>query len=410
MINITAMSIDLTPATYFAQRALSHAQILARNPRPSATDAEKQAAEYAQVQLGSLEIEDVRLQPFLGLRSIWLFLALAFGLALVGHAAFWMLRHPLGDLPAVLISLFFLGLSGYLLWRKFTFRDYPLRTSLPHGPSQNVIAVLPPAGEVRQRLVLVSHLDSHRAVFWFANDILVKLFALSSVVTIYGVYLAGMLYVLAVLTHWQVFGWLGLVLALFHFLGWFTGVTADLGMYSPGANDNAASIGTLLALAERLMGQPLQHTQVWLAFTGCEETGCDGMLALLKEYGDTLKEALFLDFEQVGIGDQLIYLHDEGGVRRRNIPPDVERLVQEVGQTFGIRRTSTLASGAFTEGGTLWEHGYKAVCLLAKRQGSPLMPEWHRLTDIPSRLQVESLGRIHDLAWQILQKVDSQAG
>jgi hypothetical protein len=400
------MSTDLTPGSHFAQRALSHAQILAQSPRGSATAAEKQAAEYSQAQLRSLGIEDVRLQPFLGLRSIWLFLALAFGLALVGHAAFWLLPHPAGELPALLVSLLAFGLSGILLWRKFTFRDFPLRTTLPHAPSQNIIAVIPPVGEVRQRLVLVGHLDSHRAVFWFANDLLVVLFALSSVVTIYGVYLAILLYVFAVLTHLQVFAWFGLALALFHFLGWFTGVTADLGQYSPGANDNASSVGTILALAERLKEQPLQHTQVWLALTGCEETGCDGMLALLKEHGETLKEALFLDFEQVGIGERLVYLHDEGSVRHRSIPPDVEALVQEVGQPFGLRPASTFISGAFTEAGTLWEHGFKAVCLLAQRQGSPLMPEWHRLTDTPNRLQTETLGRVHDLAWQILQKVD----
>ena len=110
-------------------------------------------------------------------------------------------------------------------------------------------------------------------------------------------------YFLAVLTRWQLFAWLGLILAVFHFLGWFTGVTADLGRYSPGANDNASGVGTILALAERLKGQPLEHTEIWLAFTGCEESGCDGVLALIKEHGNALREALFIDFEMVGIGD-----------------------------------------------------------------------------------------------------------
>ena len=31
-----------------------------------------------------------------------------------------------------------------------------------------------------RRVVFVGHLDSHRAVFWFANNFLVTLFALSS--------------------------------------------------------------------------------------------------------------------------------------------------------------------------------------------------------------------------------------
>jgi hypothetical protein len=283
----------------------------------------------------------------------------------------------------------------------------PLRL-LPHGPSQNVSTSR--RAEVRQRVVLIGHLDSHRAVFWFANDWLVRAFALSEPLAIYGVYAAPLLYLLALLTRWPVFGWLGAALALVHLMTWFTGVTADLGPYSPGANDNASAVGTALALAERLQHEPLQHTEVWLALTGCEETGCDGMVAFLEANREKLKDALVLDFELVGIGEQLVYLHDEGAVRRRSIQPDVERLVQEAGGPFGLRPASTLTTGAFTEAGTAWEYGFQAVCLLAQRQGSPLMPEWHRLTDTAERLEPEALARAHDVGWAILKKIDEVAG
>jgi hypothetical protein len=400
------MNTGSLPPSHYAQRAFNYAQTLARNPRGSATQAEKQAAEYSLNKLNSLGIEDVKLEPFIGLRSIWLFIALAFGFALVGHAAFWLLRGPTGDYPALLVSLLAFGLSGFLLWRKFTFRDYPLRNSLPHGQSQNVVAVIPPEGDVKRRVVLVGHLDSHRAVFWFATNILTFLFAVLSIVTLYGVYLAMLLYSLAILTHVQFFAWLGLVLALFHFLGWFTGVTADLGRYSPGANDNASGVGTILALAERLSEEPLQNTEIWLAFTGCEESGCDGMLSLIKEHGRTLKEALFIDFEMVGIGDGIRYIQDEGNLKRNHIAKEVEAIVKQVGEPFGIKPASTPPVGAFTEGGTLWEYGYKAVCLSAQYHNSPILPEWHRLTDTPDRLQVEALERIHSLALALLRRLD----
>ena len=400
------MNSNLVDPFHFGQHALSHAQMLAKEGRGSATAAEKKAAEYVQGQLKLLGFENVRMQPFHGLRSIWLFLALAFGLALVGHAAFWLLRQPMGNLLALSVSLLAFSLSGYLLWRKFTFRDYPLRTALPHAPSQNVIAVIPPASEVRRCLVLVAHLDSHRAVFWFATNFLVTLFAIAAVVSIYGVYLAIPLYAMAVVTHQQVFAWPGLVLALFHFLAWFTGVSADLGRYSPGANDNAAAVGTILALAERLKAQPLQNTEVWLAFTGCEESGCDGMLALLKENGDALKDALFMDIEMVGIGDSLCYIQEEGNLHRQTIPEQVEALVKEVGKPYGIHSIRTPPVGAFTEAGTLWAYDFKAVCLSAHYQGSPILPEWHRMTDIPDRLQVTTLDRVQKLIWDLLRRFD----
>jgi hypothetical protein len=359
-----------------------------------------------QGQLAALGIADVRVQRFNGLRSIWLFLSLVFGLALVGHAAYWLLRPALAaPLLAWAVCLAAFGLGSYLLWRKFTFRSYPLQGSLPHGPSQNVLAVLPAAQEACRRVLLVSHLDSHRAVFWFSTDWLVRLFALSEPVALLGICIAPLLYALAALSGWQAFAWLGAVLALFHFIGWFTGVTADLGPYSPGANDNAAAAGTLLALAERLQAEPLPHTEVWLAFTGCEETGCDGMRSLLAEHRAALQEALILDLELAGIGDQLVYMHDEGVVRRRSIDPQVERLLQEAGQAFDLRPVSTRGTGAFTEAGCAWEHGFhRAVCLLAQRRGSPLMPEWHRLSDVPERLQACTLERMHALVWEILRQ------
>ena len=400
------METGAQPSSNYAQSALTYAQKLAATPRGSATEAEKQAAEYVQAQLISTGVTDIQLQPFSGERSIWLFVALAFGLALVGHAAYWLLRRPASNLAALIIALLALGFSGYLIWRKFSLQDYPLHNALPHAASQNVVAVIRPAGETRQRVVLVAHLDSHRAVFWFASDLMVRLFGIVSIIAIAGVYAAIPVYVLAALTPYQIFSWLGIILAGFHFLGWFTGVTADLGRYSPGANDNASSVGTLLALAERLKVQPLQNTEIWLAFTGCEESSGDGTLELIKEHGAQLKEAVFVDFEMVGIGEEISYIREEGNLSRYTIPQELEMLVKEVGQEFGLGPVSTPFVGASTECSILLKHGFKAVCLVGHRRGSSFLPEWHRLTDTPDRLQQGALQRIHTLAWDLLQRLD----
>jgi hypothetical protein len=52
------------------------------------------------------------------------------------------------------------------------------------------------------------------------------------------------------------------------------------------ANDNALRDGT--RLARNLVLQPLDHTTVWLAFTGCEEVGDLGMGAFLDAHEDEL--------------------------------------------------------------------------------------------------------------------------
>ncbi|NJD59735.1 MAG: Zn-dependent exopeptidase M28, partial [Anaerolineae bacterium] len=255
-------------------------------------------------------------------------------------------------------------------------------------------------------VVLVAHLDSHRAVFWFASDFLVRLFGPIGMMAILGIFLAIPEYLLAGLTDWPAFGWLGICLAGFHFLGWFTGVTADLGPYSPGANDNASSVGALLALAGRLAEQPLKNTEVWLAFTGCEESSGDGIQALMATYGNELKEAWFIDLEMVGIGDTLNYIREEGSLRRVTISQEMETLLKKVGQPYGLKADKTPLVGASTECSLLLDRGFNAARLIASRTGSTLMPEWHRMTDTPSKLQPAALERIQGLVWDILQRLD----
>jgi hypothetical protein len=359
--------------------------------------------------LSHLGFGKLHFQEFIGLRSIWFFLAMVFGFALLGHAAFWLLRFPLGMLPALLISLAAFTFSGFMLFRKFTFRDYPLQNTMPHGPSQNVIAILPAQGEKLQQVVLIGHLDSHRAVIWFASDPLVKVYSILSIIAIYGVFLAPLVYLLVAVTGFIPATWFGVALALVHFSAWFTGMTADLGLYSPGANDNAAAVGTLLALAERIQDQPLQHTEVWLAFTGCEETGCDGMKKFLDVHQKELSRALFVDFELIGIGKRLVYVRSEGVVRKVNISPDMERLIQDLGDEVPLQPLKGIGAGVFTEMGVVWERGLQGFCLVALQEGSDLLPEWHRLTDIPDRLELEALERVHATTWNLLQKLDKTA-
>jgi hypothetical protein len=401
----------MIPDLHWGQRALSYIQSildLAPAGRGSATASEARAAEYVREQLATLGVPVVRQQEFSGLRSIWLFLASAYGIALIGHAAFWVLRTPLGNGLALCVSILAFATGGYLMLRKTTFHAYPLRNSLPHGPSQNVVAVMPAGGDTRRKVVLTAHLDSHRAVWLFATDPLLLFYFATSPLGVYGLIFSPLFYALAVLANLPSLAWIGLIPILSHFIGWFTGVTADLGPYSPGANDNASAVGTLLSLVERLRQAPLAHTEVWLTFTGCEETGCDGMVAFLKDYGPQLREALFVNLEEVGIGERLVYLRSEGVLLPRRIRPRVERLIAGLAPDLEapIQPVGAAGLGAFTETGVVWENGFDGVCFMSLREGKRWPPEWHRLSDRADRLQPEALARAHQLVWALLHKID----
>lgn len=395
----------------WANRALNHARLItsASPGRGSATRLEAQAADYVRHHLSSLGIRDLHTQPFTGSRSLWFFLSLVFGLAVMGHLGFVLLQPALGQWGAWAISLVVFAVSFWLLWRKFSFRSYPFEESLPNGPSQNVVAVLPPEGETRQQVVLMAHLDTHRAVIWFANDFLVNLYSFLAPLVIYGILAAPLIYALSIVTGLSVFGWLGAALAFLQFLAWFTGVTADLGVYSPGANDNAAALGTVLTLAERLQGAPLQHTEVTVLLTGCEETGCDGLRAFLAESGNHYVQALFLNFEMVGVGDRLVYLDREGVIGRRKIPGDTARLLENIEEP-AVQPARLGVSSTYTETGLLWGRGYRSACLMVQRSDNPLPAYWHRMTDTPDNLSLEALQLTQDYAWRLLQEIDQSPG
>ncbi len=396
---------------HWPSRALTHARLItsASAGRGSATRAEARAADYVCHQLTEVPIGHVQLQPFTGSRSLWFFVSLAFGLALMGHLAYGLFQPALGAWAAWGVALLFFGFSFYLLWRKFTFRSHPLAEYLPRGPSQNVVFTLPANAEPGQKVVLLAHLDSHRAVIWFANDFLVSLYAVLSPLVIYGTLLAPIFYGLSILTGLQVFAWLGIAIGFLQFIAWFSGVTADLGVYSPGANDNASAVGSVLALAERLQQEPLDNTLVYCVFTGCEETGGDGLLRFLDEYGTELKDALFINFELVGMGDQLIYLQQEGILRRRKIDPQTEELINTV-ESPEIQGENWGRFAAYTEMGILWEHGYRGACLMVQDKKSRAFPHWHRITDTPDRLSLQAFQVTHAFAWELLQKYDRQTG
>jgi hypothetical protein len=105
-----------------------------------------------------------------------------------------------------------------------------------------------------------------------------------------------------------------------------------------------------------------------------------------------------------------VYLQSEGVLRKRRISAWLEQQVQQAAGEAGIQALNGAALGAYTEIGPVWERGLEGVCLMVLRAGSSVFPEWHRLSDTPDRLQAESLGLAHDLAWRLLAGFDQDAG
>jgi hypothetical protein len=391
--------------------ALEHARQLAAviGPRGSCTPAERRAAEYVCAEMGRLGLQDVRLESFQGLRSAWQPFAIIFNIAILGHVLFWWLKPlmpPFAFMPYVAIC-FWAG--AWWFYRILTFDLSLLHRWLPKGPSQNVVGVVPAAGEVRRRLVVVGHLDSHRTPWIMQDDLRTRIFANLVTAGFFSLILAPVLYGLGAFLSSLPLAYLGLLTILLHGLGVILSVQADLSPYSPGANDNAAAVGTCLALARRLTAEPLANTEVWVLASGCEESGLDGIREFVARHRPAMEEALFIDFEGVGNGDHLVYLTHESPVRPEPIHPEALQVArQAAARCPQLEAVGAPAVGGYTEMGVVNHVGLRGLCLLTIPRGLKAVGEWHRPTDTADRLQPEALARVQEFAWAVMQEWDAR--
>src|SRR4051794_41871837 len=85
------------------------------------------------------------------------------------------------------------------------------------------------------------------------------------------------------------------------------------GQEVPGANDNASGAAVAAQLAAECAERPLEHTEVRLLVTSCEESGLLGAQAYARAHEHEARHTTFLNFDTVGGDVPLTYLLKEGG-------------------------------------------------------------------------------------------------
>ena len=150
----------------YIKRWLAHIHHLAGEigPRGSTTEGERLAAQYCAAELAGLEL-DPEVEGFRSARSIYQPHLLAAVIILAAYIIYPLFQPVSAWLAAVLTLA---ALVSDLL--ELSFISNPLRWITPKSDSQNVVAVLPPAGEHRQDLVLIGHIDSHRTPLIFRTQ------------------------------------------------------------------------------------------------------------------------------------------------------------------------------------------------------------------------------------------------
>jgi hypothetical protein len=386
-----------------AQALMTHVRVLADElgPRPTGGIAEGAAHEYIRRTLELSGFKQTETLPFMAWNTWGYSLLAPLTLAMLGNGLRYLsgFGHLLGGA---------LGLgSAALIVQATRSNTRKLEALYPKKIAANVIARIPACGTQRHKLVFIAHTDTNKQRSSFSATRKHLLRASTSLGI--GLLVANALAQLA-----QLFGrskarklqnltLLGMIAAA------VTLLYDEKGDYVPGANDNASAVACLLGLGQHLQRNPLEHTEVWLAFTAAEEVGGLGTEKLLDDYGAYLDDAWFIDLEMVA-SPRLVYIsqHRTFSYLTRYTPDaDSLSLAAETAAMHPELRVSGQPVVISEEVGVLRHRGNRGLCLAGLGEDGWL-PNWHRDTDDSQHLDTNGLERAARFSLALAQTLDQR--
>lgn len=397
---------DKTLNSLQAENLMTHMRILCKEigPRPPTSAQERQAAEYVKKTLTELGFKNIQEQTFKSQDSFgWVVIPVALSAALGMPIA-----RMGGQWGKLVGGLLLLG-DAYAFKESVTRARPPFFQELiAQGTSQNLIVQIPPTSSVKRKVFLIGHLDTQKQRFLTPppKPELLKPMATAS---LFLATLGGLSLLSDVLFKRKGVAWWQRLIGAALFSGLLGLLFDETQPHIEGANDNATAVAVLLGIAEALRTSPLQHTEVTLLFTGCEEVVCVGMENYLQHFKPPKEDTYWIDLEMVGTGN-LCYVTKHGTSYLTEYTPDPE-LVELAAQT--ARKHPELAVIGkemliLEEVSNLRHHGYKAICIAGYDEGGWL-PNWHRLSDNLENIEPETLSRAARYTWALLQEIDNHS-
>lgn len=373
--------------------------------RGSCTLQERKAGDYVADQLRSLGIGNVRSETFQGLPSSYWAYALSIAVALTGS----LLVLLLGGRDVLVLAAILNGLGVWGMLAESEFASSWVRWILPRQPSLNVSGWVAPRGVMKQRVILCAHLDTHRTPVFYSSKRWYALFGLLVGLTFLSMVAGAFLYMAAVLLDWSSLRWASLILVPVQVFSLGMCLHADFTPYSPGANDNASGVATLLTLAKYLAKNPLENTEVHLAFTGCEEVGAWGIADYLDRYARQLgRDALYIVLDEVGLGT-LKYLSSDGLLFKHSTHRRALEIARATAQALPGVKILEGAGLAYTDALQATKRGLVALtlCTVPEPQ-SGIESHWHRSTDVFENVNVKDIETTIMFVCTLLRQVDCQ--
>lgn len=333
-------------------------EALERIDRPSASEGERQAAEWLVAEFARLGAR-ARIEPEQAHGSYWWPLGIGAGLGVAGGLAARRGKRLAGAL---------LGAAGVAaIATDFPPRPRYLRKLLPKRETFNVVCEL---GDPRaeRTVVLVSHHDAANAGLVFHPGIpdLVSKTGIFEHLETSPMLMAPVLGGPALSALGALVGkrWLASAGAVVS-----AGSVAsmlDIGLRSvvPGANDNGSAVIALLELARRFLADPPEGLRLILLSTGSEESFSEGMKAFGERHFPDLPldSTFFINMDTIG-SPTLTVLRGEGFLKMFDYPDEAVALADRTAGEEGIELVPNLRIRNGTDGLEALAAGYPVVSI-----------------------------------------------
>ena len=377
---------------------------LASIERPSASEGEREAAEWIVSRLGELGAEArIETEPAHGTYWWPLGIGAAAG-AVAGLAALRGRRLAAGALGTA---------AAAALADEFPPGGRRLRSRLPQSLTHNVVCELGPADAQRTVVVVAHHDAAHSG--WIFNPAIpdaifhragvpIELFDTSPAL-MWPLLAAPLLAVASALTGSRAAGRLAVLLG-----AGYAASMAEIGSREvvAGANDNGTAVVLLVELARRLLADPTASTRVILLSTGAEESFSEGMKAFgERHFGELDRDSTFFFCVDTVGSPTLNVLRGEGFLRMREYPPAALALVDGLAEQLGIEMVPNLRLRNGTDGLEALAAGYETATLCSVTDLKQ-PANYHWPTDTAENVDYETLADAIRLSEAVIRRLDER--
>ena len=189
-------------------------------------------------------------------------------------------------------------------------------------------------------------------------------------------------------------------------------VDVQLSRPSPGANDNASGVAVALEVARELGRETPKHLDVWVALTGAQEAGAEGMRALVRSRHEELDPAttFVIALDSVGRGD-VRFVTAEGPAISHPMDRRLTELAGAIAEAdredAGRYRAAALRRASSSDAFAAVVRGWRAIAITCLDPGASLPPGHHTGADVPDAIDSSALERAREFTLELAGALDA---